>query len=883
MAQDLASLGVRVDTAEVRSGKSDLDGLTASAERTQAAAAQVGPAYQQAAQQVKQTATAARSAAPAQAAHSQQMGAAALSAKQYSQAMRLLPAQITDVVTGLASGQTPFLVAIQQGGQLRDMFGGVGAALRAVATVITPARLAIGGAVGIVTLLAKAYNDAKVEAFDLSKSIILSGNAAGVTSDELTNMARSLDGVIGTQKAAAAVLTQLAASGQVSSENLESFAETALRLERTVGQPVEETVKALAELGRKPVEAALKYNESLNFLTASTYRNIKSLQEQGKLTEAGAAAQRAYSEAMTERSDRLEKELGLLQRIARGTGDVFKEMWDSILDIGRPDTLAEKISQLQTELGNLDRYMARFPGSARASNPNIDARRAALAAELDLLKQQQEEAGKAAAEARKQKEELDKLVATEKERVEVAKLKKAADEESARQQVGFDIAGIQRALDTSLAGFQVFAAHLDSMRDADLVSETEYYAAKRALVAREAEVRAAALEAESNRVRQELQRLTQAREQAGRDALATPGGQESDRIKAEKAFNGEIAQGRERLKDLEAELLRLRQRSASEIQQLSISEVAAANASQRAITDARNAASDYLDTLERANDRRLAAFGQGSRAREIAESRNSIDDRFAGQRNDLQNERARLESEGKFTAEARRLYEERLAIIEDTNRRALDSNDAYYSQLAELEGNFWLGAHEGMQNFIDDARNVAVQSEQLFTDAFQGMTDALVDFAMTGKLDFKSLANSIIADLLRIQIQAALVNAIGGGNWFDSLLGLFGGGGGVTGNAATGLAGGNFSGPRYAEGTAYVPRDQIALVHKGEAVIPAKMNPFVSGRGLGGPSVTIHQTLNPAPGNDVSQVRAVMRQAKDEAVREVYENLSKGRWAGVAA
>ena len=40
--------------------------------------------------------------------------------------------------------------------------------------------------------------------------------------------------------------------------------------------------------------------------------------------------------------------------------------------------------------------------------------------------------------------------------------------------------------------------------------------------------------------------------------------------------------------------------------------------------------------------------------------------------------------------------------------------------------------------------------------AFNGMTDALLGFVMTGKLDFRSLANSIISDLIRIQIQRAV-------------------------------------------------------------------------------------------------------------------------------
>lgn len=160
------------------------------------------------------------------------------------------------------------------------------------------------------------------------------------------------------------------------------------------------------------------------------------------------------------------------------------------------------------------------------------------------------------------------------------------------------------------------------------------------------------------------------------------------------------------------------------------------------------------------------------------------------------------------------------------------------------------------------------------------MTDALTQFATTGKLDFKSLANSIIADLLRIQLQAQLAGIFSSG--LGSLAGLFGGGatGGLGAGSGTVPSSG---GPLYADtGIKRVPRDnQPMILHKDEAVIPAKMNPWAGGRSpFGGPNVTIHQTLNAGPGVDVAQIQSVMRQSKEEAVREVFENLTKGRWAG---
>lgn len=48
-----------------------------------------------------------------------------ISAGQYSQAMRMLPVQLTDVAVSLASGMPLWMVAIQQGSQIKDSFGGI--------------------------------------------------------------------------------------------------------------------------------------------------------------------------------------------------------------------------------------------------------------------------------------------------------------------------------------------------------------------------------------------------------------------------------------------------------------------------------------------------------------------------------------------------------------------------------------------------------------------------------------------------------------------------------------------------------------------------------------------------------------------------------------
>ena len=94
-----------------------------------------------------------------------------ISMGQYRQAMRMLPAQITDVATSLASGMPIWLVAIQQGGQIKDQFGGIGNALRAVMKYLNPFKIGLAGVVGTLGYMAISAYKSKKELADITKTI----------------------------------------------------------------------------------------------------------------------------------------------------------------------------------------------------------------------------------------------------------------------------------------------------------------------------------------------------------------------------------------------------------------------------------------------------------------------------------------------------------------------------------------------------------------------------------------------------------------------------------------------------------------------------------------------------------------------------------------
>jgi len=277
----------------------------------------------------------------------QQLGA---SAAQTAAAMRMVPAQVTDIVVSLQAGQKPLTVLMQQGGQLKDMFGGVGNATKALGTyiggLITPTNLAIAAVAG----LGLAYYQGSQEASAFQKAITLSGNAAGVTAGQMQDMARGLAVMQGTQSAASAALIEMASTGRVAGESLQTYTRSALDMERAVGTSVAETAKAFAQLGEAPLQASLKLNESTNYLTVALYKQIKALEDQGRATDAAKVAQDAFSAMTEQRAQTILQNLGYIERGWLGIKDAIKWAGDAMMGLGRQPSSSDQIATLQANI-----------------------------------------------------------------------------------------------------------------------------------------------------------------------------------------------------------------------------------------------------------------------------------------------------------------------------------------------------------------------------------------------------------------------------------------------------------------------------------------------------------------------------------------------------
>lgn len=276
---------------------------------------------------------------------SEQLKNTGMSAKQTAFAMRLVPMQMTDIVTSLAAGQPPLMVLLQQGGQLKDMFGGIGPAAKAmggyILGLVNPFTLA-AAAVGVLGL---AYYQGSQEQDAFNKSLILTGNQVGKTSSQLADIAaRAGVAANSTTGKAASALNLLVESGKVAGDSLERVTTAVVKTSEATGIATDKLVGDFNKIAADPVAAITKLNDQYHFLTLATYNQIKALQDEGNQQEAVRVATDAYATTMQQRAADIQDNLGYLEKAWNGLTGAAKGAWDAMLGVGREQSLEQRLA-----------------------------------------------------------------------------------------------------------------------------------------------------------------------------------------------------------------------------------------------------------------------------------------------------------------------------------------------------------------------------------------------------------------------------------------------------------------------------------------------------------------------------------------------------------
>ena len=328
-------------------------------------------------------------------AQDQQFRNGGMSAAAMNAALRGVPAQLTDIVVSLQGGQAPLTVFLQQGGQLRDMFGSAGLAARALGSaalaLVNP--FTVAAAAGITW--AVAYKQGHDETVRYSRALIMTGNIAGTTAGQMADMAARMEDINGSQRVSSQALATLASTGAIAGANLEKFGTVAVDAQRVLGQSVEDTAKQFAALGKDPLTELRRIGDQYGFVTTETYLAVKAAQEQGRVIDSVSLAQNAYADGIAKQKEKVLQTLGAWERGWINVKTAASGAWDAVVGFagareeGAGQQTAALDAQIKAQEERIDRLKA--AGKRRAGD-NYDSSkdRDVLGAEAIIAANQRE-------------------------------------------------------------------------------------------------------------------------------------------------------------------------------------------------------------------------------------------------------------------------------------------------------------------------------------------------------------------------------------------------------------------------------------------------------------------------------------------------------------
>jgi lambda family phage tail tape measure protein len=711
-----------------------------------------------------------------------------LSAKQTTAALRQVPAQLTDIVVSLQGGQAPLTVLLQQGGQLKDVFGGVVPAVRALGGAIGGLLTPLNVALAAIGALGLTYFQGSQQINEFNRALISSGNAAGITSSQLALIASQTGAIAGAYGTAREAAAALAETGTITGNDLTTALRGVTAGVTVTKRDVGDLVREFAAIGKDPIKAITELNLKYNFLTADIYNQIRALQDQGRAQEAATLAIRTFADTLESRQGRVIENLGYIERAWKNIKTAIGGAIEDAQAFGRQQTDDRALTQAQNRLRSLQQSagpgggapgsrIAALVAEAQQEVNNIERRIGAQARVAEFEGRAARDRQAAFDAERRINEEIDKGK-TKREQLSDALSKYRKDLEAIRAANP----GSTALLPANIAAAEAAIRNRfrESSRQPTVDAGTRLLENLRQ---QEQSIRAQVeaddkLTTSQQKLAQFAQQIADIKEKRIRtaDEKSLLANEQSIRAQFDKniAVEVELANKVKTTKEMERQQ-KLMDQMVERSRQLSLT-IEQANAGRAT-----------------QNEQRLAGFGRGGRAQEEIRAQLQIQQEFKRYRDQL-TKATPAELLGSDQ------YNTAVAEIQSGLQAALTEHESYYARLRLLESDWVNGSNQALQNYIDQASNTAATTERIFSDAFKGLEDVLTNFVMTGKLSFEDLSRSIVASVTRAIIQAQIVAPLaqalqgsiggGGGGFFGNILGsLF-----APGRAAGGpvLAGGMY-------------------------------------------------------------------------------------------
>lgn len=718
------------------------------------------------------------------------------SAKQDAAALRGVPAQITDIAVSLQGGQAPLTVLLQQGGQLKDMFGGIVPAAKAlggaVVSMMTPLTI-VAGSMAALAIATKAGAD---ELIAFKQAAIASNNFAGVSANDFSQMRDGLDSLVGTSRKASEALTLMESSGKITGSVFLQVGEAAIKLERATGTLLKDIIADFASLGKDPVRSAVALDEKYRFLTSAVLAQADALVRQGKEQEATTLLQGKMADAAADAAQRMVDNLNLVGKTLKAIKDGVSETIDEFFNLGRVASSADRLKNLLTEQKQIEASARGTKGlfSTELNDPspastfilNNNPRYQQNQKEIEQLQQKIKlEDTQSAAERRAEEDRkranvitnqnlnayeanvavIDKVkaaeVALERVRAQGRELQEisirrgsALTADELRNQKASEDAASKKLADAIEA--QNKKKNPTGPADTRQVQEVKsnlavitseydgYY--KKITALREASVisneaayyaQKAILDAQAKATDESYARQI--------DAIQALQGNKKNSVSTNISLDNQLTKA-------EAARIKAQQDIQSKQEQNTAKFQGDMKKREAAILSYKNALDQQVETLRKQGEREVAGLGQGTRRRALNDTLNGIDDKFNAESLNLSEQ----QSKGMDPTE----YAAKLEALKKIYAELKDVAVKNYEDMGEAQKDFTLGASAAWEDYFDNASNFAGKMQDAFSGVFSDLTDSLYDFVTTGKLSFSDLASNFGKAVLRMGVEWAAAQTL---------------------------------------------------------------------------------------------------------------------------
>ncbi|HCP7500919.1 TPA: phage tail tape measure protein [Escherichia coli] len=727
---------------------------------------------------VRKTASAVEQGLSRQALAAQKAG---ISVGQYKAAMRTLPAQFTDIATQLAGGQNPWLILLQQGGQVKDSFGGMIPMFRGLAGAITLPMVGVTSLAVATGALAYAWylGDSTLSAFN--KTLVLSGNQSGLTADRMLTLSRAGQAAGLTFNQASESLAALVNAGVRGGEQFEAISQSVARFASASGVEVDKVAEAFGKLTTDPMSGLMAMARQFRNVTAEQIAYVAQLQRSGDEAGALQAANDIATKGFDEQTRRLKENMGTLETWADKTGKAFKSMWDAILDIGRPESSADMLASAQKAFDEADKkwqwYQSRSQRRGKTSSFRANLQGAWDDRENARL-------GLAAATLQSDMEKAGELAARDRAERDASQLKYTGE--------------AQKAYERLLTPLEKYTARQEELNKAlkdGKILQADY---NTLMAAAKKDYESTLKKPKSSGVKVSAGERQEDQAHAALLALET----ELRTLEKHSGANEKISQQRRDLWKAENQYAVLKE--AATKRQLSEQEKSLLTHEKETLEYKRQLADlgDKVEHQKRLNElaQQAARFEQQQGAKQAA---------ISAQARGLTDRQAQRESE-----------EQRLRDVYGDNPDALAKATSAlkntWSAEEQLRGSWMAGLKSGWGEWAESATDSFSQVKSVATQTFDGIAQNMAAMLTGSEQNWRGFTRSVLSMLTEIFLKQAMVGIVG--SIGSAMGGAFGGGASASTGTAIQAAAANFhfaTGGFTGTGGKYEP---AGIVHRGEFV-----------------------------------------------------------------